>query len=219
MARDEEISRCFVNSLNNTVTTTAPYDHWIVENSLPKNECDALKELPFPEPQPLEKSGTREANNATRVYFDTDNQKQFNICSDIAAAFQSDAVVSAIQTKCGTNLDGSYLRIEYAQDIDGFWLVPHTDIGPKLFTMLLYISDNPQHAELGTDIYADEETHFGRSPFSPNTSMIFIPSDHSWHGFEPREIHGVRKSVIINYVTADWRAREQLAFPDRPISS
>jgi hypothetical protein len=23
--------------------------------------------------------------------------------------------------------------------------------------------------------------------------------------------------VIVNYVTADWRAREQLAFPDRPI--
>jgi hypothetical protein len=28
----------------------------------------------------------------------------------------------------------------------------------------------------------------------------------------------VRKSVIINYVTNEWRAREQLAFPDQPIA-
>ena len=35
---------------------------------------------------------------------------------------------------------------------------------------------------------------------------------------EPRQIDGVRKSVIINYVTSEWRAREQLAFPNAPIA-
>ena len=30
---------------------------------------------------------------------------------------------------------------------------------------------------------------------------------------------GVRKSMIINYVTNEWRAREQLAFPDKPIAA
>jgi len=29
----------------------------------------------------------------------------------------------------------------------------------------------------------------------------------------------VRKSVIINYVTNEWKAREQLAFPDRPVKN
>jgi hypothetical protein len=28
----------------------------------------------------------------------------------------------------------------------------------------------------------------------------------------------VRKSLIVNYVTEEWRAREQLAYPDRPVS-
>ena len=46
--------------------------------------------------------------------------------------------------------------------------------------------------------------------------MVFVPSDITYHGFEPRTIDGVRKSVIINYVTNEWRAREQLAYPDRP---
>ena len=47
--------------------------------------------------------------------------------------------------------------------------------------------------------------------------MIFIPSNNTFHGFEPRTIPGVRKSLIINYVTNEWRAREQLAFPDQPV--
>ncbi|MEM9358310.1 MAG: 2OG-Fe(II) oxygenase, partial [Pseudomonadota bacterium] len=51
----------------------------------------------------------------------------------------------------------------------------------------------------------------------PNAAMVFVPSDITYHGFEPRPIEGVRKSLIINYVTDEWRAREQLAFPERPI--
>jgi hypothetical protein len=47
--------------------------------------------------------------------------------------------------------------------------------------------------------------------------MIFVPSDKTWHGFEPRTITGVRKSVILNYVTHDWRAREQLSYPETPV--
>ena len=55
------------------------------------------------------------------------------------------------------------------------------------------------------------------SPFAPNAAMVFVPADNTLHGFEPRTIPGVRKSLIINYVTDEWRAREQLAFQDQPI--
>ena len=47
--------------------------------------------------------------------------------------------------------------------------------------------------------------------------MIFVPSNDTWHGFESRPINGVRKSIIINYVTQEWRAREQLAFPNQTV--
>ena len=36
--------------------------------------------------------------------------------------------------------------------------------------------------------------------------------------FDPRTIVGVRRLMEINYVRSDWRSRDQLAFPDRPIS-
>ena len=88
-----------------------------------------------------------------------------------------------------------------------------------MFTMLIYMSDDPRHADLGTDIYADEKTHVGRSPFAPNSAMIFVPSNSTWHGFEKRPIQGVRRSIIVNYVTNDWRAREQLAYPETPVTA
>jgi len=54
----------------------------------------------------------------------------------------------------------------------------------------------------------------GRAPAGFNSGFIFVPSDKTWHGFEKRPINGVRKSLIINYVTQDWRSREELSFPD-----
>ena len=70
---------------------------------------------------------------------------------------------------------------------------------------------------LGTDIYADRETHAGVTPFEPNSAMVFVPSDRTWHGFEKRPIRGVRRSLIINYVKPEWRSRHELAFPDQPV--
>ena len=122
-----------------------------------------------------------------------------------------------IERRFAIKLAGSYLRIEYAMDIDGFWLEPHSDLGVKLFTMLLYLSADPRHAGLGTDIYDADKKHAGRSPWESNGAMVFVPSGNTFHGFEKRPIEGVRKSVIINYVTNEWKAREQLAYPGAPI--
>ena len=117
-----------------------------------------------------------------------------------------------------TDLSGTYVRLEYAQDIDGFWLQPHTDLGVKRFTMLIYLNRaGAAQADLGTDIFADAETWSKSPPFEDNTALIFVPGDNTWHGLRQRPIAGVRRSVIMNYVTSDWRAREQLAFPDTPI--
>ena len=97
----------------------------------------------------------------------------------------------------------TFVRIEYAQDIDGFWLKPHTDIGVKMFTMLIYMSDDPRHADLGTDIYADENTHVGRSPFEPNSAMIFVPSKQ--HLARLREAADPRREALDHRQLRDQR--------------
>ncbi len=194
-----------------------PYRHWFLKTCLPADILGEITTLPFPPPALGGLSGKRELHNATRRYFDVENQAKYASVAAFADAFQSQTVTRAIERTFGTSLGGSYLRLEYAQDTDGFWLEPHTDLGVKVFTMLFYISTDPSHRTLGTDIYDGEKRHFGSSPFEPNAAMVFIPSNNTYHGFEPRRIEGVRKSVIVNYVTNEWRAREQLAFPDQPI--
>lgn len=200
-------------------TSSSPYPYWYLTNCLPPDAASAVSNLPFPAPELGGISGKRELHNKTRTYFDQENMDRFEVCREFNAAFQKPEMTELIETSFSTKLDGSYLRVEFAQDIDGFWLEPHTDLGVKLFTMLLYVSEEPSHADLGTDVYDANKNHAGRSPFAANSAMVFVPSDVTYHGFEQRPIQGVRKSVIINYVTNDWRAREQLAFPETPIAA
>lgn len=215
----EEVKSTIKQSVESADTRGTPYRHWLAKGVLPERVYGELKDMPFIAPDLGGVSGTREAHNADRVYFSGSNLERFEGARATAEAFQDAEVVSFIAETCGAPLDQTFVRIEYAQDVDGFWLKPHTDIGVKMFTMLVYMSDDPRHADLGTDIYADENTHVGRSPFQPNSAMIFVPSKNTWHGFEKRPIHGVRRSIIVNYVTNDWRAREQLAFPETPVKA
>lgn len=206
-----------LHSFKTSAMHPKPYRHWFLKDCLPADNAEAITHLPFPAPTLGGLSGKRELHNATRKYFDVENRLAFPSVEAFAQAFQSKAVTETIETHFGTKLGGTYLRLEYAQDTGGFWLEPHTDLGVKVFTMLLYLSKDPAHRDLGTDIYDAEKRHVARSPFEPNGALVFIPSTDTYHGFEPRTIEGIRKSVIINYVTNDWRAREQLSFPDQPI--
>lgn len=206
-----------LKSIEASQCTQTPYKHWFLTQCLPDDTIDAILGLPFEAPPLDGVSGKRELHNKTRKYFDEESMGRFAVCKAFNDAFQSRAVTKRIEEHFGTKLGGSYLRVELAQDTDGFWLEPHTDLGVKLFTMLLYTSKDPSHSNLGTDIYDVNKTPVGRSPFESNAALVFIPSDITYHGFESRKINGVRKSVIVNYVTNEWRAREQLPFPNQPI--
>ena len=194
-----------------------PYKTWLLKQVLPDDAADVIMDLPFPAPKLAGVSGKRELHNGTRKYFDAENAAEYPAIAAFNEAFTDPQMIKDIEAFFGISLKGSFLRAEYAQDTDDFWLEPHTDLGVKLFTMLLYISKDEAHRDLGTDVYDIEKKHVARSPFAFNTAFIFIPGSDTYHGFEPRRIPGVRKSVIINYVTPDWRAREQLANPNKPI--
>ena len=214
----DDIVRSFIKSIDSGKRSDQPYRHWLISNCLPRDTVDDVIALPFEAPSLDGVSGKRELHNNTRKYFDVDNRTHFPVCEAVAQAFQNKRVTRHIEKAFGTNLKGTYLRIEFAQDIDGFWLEPHTDLGVKSFTLLLYLSKDPSHKDLGTDIYDGDKRHFGRSPFASNAAMIFVPSNNTYHGFDKRPIKGVRTSLIINYVTNEWRAREQLSFPEAPIA-
>jgi len=216
-------SSAVVQSLKHSFETSTlipePYMHWVLKDCLPGDVASEVIGLPYAPPKLDGISGKRELHNKTRTYFDTANQAKFPAVRVVSEALQDPATTGMIERRFGIDLKGCYLRIEYAMDVDEFWLEPHTDLGVKKFTMLLYLSTDPRHRDLGTDIYDAEKRHVSRPPFESNTALVFVPSNNTFHGFEKRTIEGIRKSVIINYVTNEWKAREQLAFPQSPIGS
>ncbi len=210
-----------VDSLRRAFATarfeTTPYRHGFVRNALPEGMTAQLRDLPFTPVDLQGVSGKRELHNDQRHYFDAANRARFPVCAAVAEAFQSPETVEAITDATGADLAGTYVRLEFAQDTDGFWLEPHTDLGVKRFTMLLYLAPEGEQEDLGTDIYAAPGRWAKRTPFLDNAALVFVPGAATWHGLEPRPIRGVRRTLIMNYVTDAWRAREQLSYPENPI--
>jgi hypothetical protein len=191
-----------------------PWPHWQIADMVPAEVFRELVQLPLTPALPGGLSGRREYHNESRIYFDRINMARFPAMRRLAEAMQSSAVVSAAHKAFAAPVENAFLRIEYALDTDGFWLEPHTDIGAKKFTCFVYLDGGD---DLGTDIYAGPQTFAHRVAFMPNSALAFVPGENTWHGFAPRAIAGARRSLIINYVDAEWRAREQLSFPDSPV--
>jgi hypothetical protein len=194
-----------------------PFRHWLLADALPAPIARAIASLPIPPAKIDDTKGKRETHNSTRRFF-APGDLATSPTRAVAEAFQTQEVARALAETTGAELAGTSLRIEYCRDTDGFWLEPHTDIGAKSFTMLVYLSDDAAASGWGTDIYDAQKRHLGASPCGFNKGLIFVPGAETWHGFEKRRIDGVRKSLIVNYVKPEWRARHELAYPDAPIT-
>ncbi len=211
-----------LDALTTSLTTapaSMPFRHWLLPDMLPDATAKALSALPFTAPDLHGVSGKRELHNDTRQYFDAANNARFPVCDALARFFQAPQTVRTLQAATGADLSDTNVRIEYAVDSDCFWLQPHTDLGVKRITILYYLPDGPDQETMGTDLYHDVQTWAARAPFKWNSALVFVPSDNTFHGFERRDIPRLRRSVIINYVTQDWKAREQLAFPDTVVTA
>jgi hypothetical protein len=197
-----------------------PFHHWRPRAMLDGETALALSGLEISVPGDLDlSSGRRETNNKTRMFFDQAGQRREPAMRALAEAMQTPEVVAAWERTCGIDLTGTYLRIEYCRDTDGFWLEPHTDIGAKRITIMNFLSVGEDAAGWGTDIYDSAQRFFESVPGDFNCGLIFVPGTNSYHGFERRPIHGVRRSLMLNYVGPEWRSRHELCFPDQPVKS
>jgi hypothetical protein len=209
----DPVADAFLACLSGARHETSPFDYWLLDGPLPEGCCDDIANLPFPPPEGAVFDGKRDTNNGMRVYFTRENQARFEVCRRVVDGFQDPTVKTAIETATGTNLSDSHLRIECCQDTEGFWLEPHTDILVKKFTMLVYLSDDPDLADAGTNIHEGppDYKYVGSAPYGKNKGVLFIPGKNTWHGVGHHPVRGNRKSIIINYVTPDWRDGWELA--------
>jgi len=209
------IATAFCRSLQAAERREQPFEHWLPIDAVDPDVVRELVGLPIPAPDIAPTQGKRETNNASRTYVNARNRARFPLWDALAGAFQAPETVRALETICQARLRDTFLRIEYCQDVDGFWLEPHTDISVKRITILIYLSGDPDD---GTDLLDWDQKPAGRAPFAPGRGFVFVPGSNTWHGFLPRPIRGVRRSLIVNYVTAEWRARREPAFADLPVA-
>jgi hypothetical protein len=217
MPEPSAIAAAFLSCLDRCKIEIYPYRHWLLDRILPDETCAAIDALPVEPPAVGDTLGKRETNNSSRLFFGQQQRAAYPVCDALTSVLQDDAVVRRLETLCGTILAGSSLRIEYCLDTDGFWLEPHTDIGVKLYTMLIYLSEEPGSEAWGTDVLDGPDKFVASAPYVRNGGLIFIPRPDTWHGFRRRPIAGVRRSLIVNYVRPEWRSRHELAFPEQPV--
>ena len=175
--------------------------------------------LPIRPPLIDECGGVRDLNdnNNRRIFFTPQLQNDFPVCAVFSEALQRPEVARQCIQTFGIKAEDSFLRTEYIQDTNGAWLEPHRDIPEKLFSMVIYLCTGPEAKNLGTDIYDHNRKWCGRAKAEFNSAVTFVAGEHTWHGFDKRQIIGVRRLMEINYVHPSWRDREQLSFPDKPI--
>jgi hypothetical protein len=198
---------------------TEPFRHWRFKDILPHGTCEEIIALPIAPIAIDETHGKRDSHNEARRFFSPEMQARYPVMRAVAEAFQGASVLRSLEKLCGVKLCGGYLRIEYCQDTGSFWLEPHMDIKEKFITLQIYLNTGEGADRLGTDLYDGDKKYFSTSPSQLGDAMLFVPKEpSSWHGFEKRAIASVRRSLLINYVTDDWRSRHELSFPDEKVS-
>jgi len=213
----DAIARHFRRALLDCQRNEWPYRHWSMQDVLPEALALNLIALPI---MPLlieDCRGVRDVDNNLRCFATPSARQRFPLFQTFCEALQRPDIARLCGETCGFKVDGSYLRMEYIQDIDGAWLEPHHDVPEKLFSMVIYLCTGPDTADWGTDIYDAERKWVGRSSSIFNSGTIFIPGENTWHGFEKRKIVGIRRLLEINYVHPSWRDKNQACFPDQPI--
>lgn len=208
----------FGRALRTARRDETPYRHWLLTDVVPESLATAVLILPIAPPVIGDSLGVRDIDNNKRTFFTPALRASFPTCAVFAEALQRPEIARQFEETCEIDVSGSYLRMEYIQDTDGAWLEPHHDIPEKLFSMVIYLCTGPEAKTWGTDIYDAERRWVGRSSAEFNSAVIFVPGSDTWHGFDPRPIIGVRRLLEINYVRPNWRDRNQLSFPDQPIS-
>jgi hypothetical protein len=208
------VADAFLDCLARAESVPAPFQHWLLSRALPEEDLAAIEALPFAPPGGAVFDGKRESNNAVRVFFNHENQERFDVCRRVAEGFNDPRVRRAIEEATGADLSDGYLRIEYCQDVEGFWLAPHTDISVKKLTMLVYLTEDPRLAHAGTDLHEGppDFAYAGSAAYGRNLGLIFVPAKNTWHGIGKKPLFGaVRKSIIVNYVTSAWRETSELS--------
>ena len=146
-------------------------------------------------------------NGNLRYFIDKNTVKNYPMIEKCIKFLIRKDTINHIENLGNISLENCYLRFEVIIDKENFWLEKHVDIPEKKMSFLLFINDNGEDINNGTDIYNQDLRLVNTIPFIHNSGYMFFPSKISWHGLEKGKNIRYRKVVLINYVTfeTDWK--------------
>ncbi|MFL2903794.1 MAG: 2OG-Fe(II) oxygenase [Limisphaerales bacterium] len=200
------------NYLSNLIKSEDPYLHYeSAGGSIPIDFANALSKIKFKHaPSADSYTGTRADYKNSRLFLKKDGNFSKEIHAEVSY-LDSDDFKKELSELFEVDFYDTRLRVELVEDTDGFFQVPHLDVTQKRITWLTYLGNSNDVGDVGTDIYNEEKEIVKSATFEYNNALIFFPGKNTWHGFtKGKRIISKRRTLIINYVTRDWRDVHEL---------
>ena len=216
----------FFNSLRNkSKQFDSPFRHWELNEPLTSEAINEIitADIANPNEHKLEYDGTRAIDGGEgkfregissggkalkfRCFITKENSKDFPGLTKLIEELREKETHHEISEMIGKDLSNSFVRVEVICDRKGFWLKPHCDIKEKLLSCLLFVNNENESENLGTDFYDNNIKLVKTLPYRHNYGYFFSSGPNTWHGMEKKEIIKERRCLQVNYVTfnTDWK--------------
>ena len=202
-----------------------PFDHWEYDNALSDEAINEIIDADIPDVSKhnLSYDGTRAIDGGAaefregiatggkaikfRCFVTKENEFQFPNLVKFINELQSKETHQTLSKMINKDLSNSYVRVEVICDREGFWLKPHCDIKEKLMSGLIFVNNENESKNLGTDFYNDKLEKVKTVPYKQNYGYLFTSGPNTWHGMEKKKIVKERRCIQVNYVTfpTDWK--------------
>ena len=218
----------FLNSiLHQSKKHEIPFDHWEYNNALSEEAIQEIigADIPDVSKHNLSYDGTRAIDGGAaefregissggkaikfRCFITKENASEFPNLVKFIHELQAKETYQVISKMIKKDLSNSYVRVEVICDREGFWLKPHCDIKEKLMSGLIFINNESESEDLGTDFYNEKMEKVKTVPFKHNYGYLFTSGPNTWHGMEKKNIVKERRCIQVNYVTfkTDWKVK------------
>ena len=218
----------FLNSIkNDSKKHDFPFVHWEYNNALSEETINEIinADIPDVSKHNLSYDGTRAIDGGSaefrkgiasggeaikfRCFVTKENAYQFPNLVKFIEELQSKETYEVISKMINKDLSKSYVRVEVICDRKGFWLKPHCDIEEKLMSGLIFVNNENESENLGTDFYNEKLEKVKTIPYKHNYGYLFTSGPNTWHGMEKKKIIKERRCIQVNYVTfeTDWKVK------------
>ena len=94
----------FASAFRRAERKASPYRHWLMNETLPDPVAKGIAALPIAAPVIDDTLGRRDSHNSTRTFFSVENRAAFDVCEEVAAAFQNPTTVSLLEIHDGRQI-------------------------------------------------------------------------------------------------------------------